>query len=277
MIDLKKQKIHLGLYKGDTTPPHKHAFLELAYVVSGEAIHIADDNKMHLRRGDYFVIDYGTEHTYARVSEEPFAVVNCLFLPEFIDAALCRCDSFEKLSRHYLIRMQIPSPKKGNFPYLFHDEDGAIYRLITQMMEEYQEKKAGYIELLRSDLISVLIRSLRSLAAKTSTESEEIRKACLYIGEHLDEKLSLASLALSAHYSVPHFCQKFKAETGSGFTEFVEQLRAAEACRLLAETSARVIDIAARVGYRDTESFGRMFRRRCGMTPSEYRSASRGQ
>lgn len=268
----QNEKIHLMLCRSSVARMHSHSFLELAYVISGEAVHVANGVKMPLVRGDYFVIDYRTEHYYERIGEEEFAVINCLFLPEFIDTALFGCDSFEKLLRHYLIHMQISTPPLGQFPFLFHDEEERIYRLFSQMLEEYTEKKAGYVELLRSDLIAILILSLRQMTATTITQSPAILDACHYATEHCAEKITLGQVAARTHYSIPYFCRKFKTETGMHFVEYLEQVRATEACRLLADTNARITDIAARVGYRDIESFQRMFRRRCGMSPSTYRN-----
>ena len=43
---------------------HTHAFLEFVYVCSGEAVYHIGSHSGEIRAGDYFIIDYGTEHDY---------------------------------------------------------------------------------------------------------------------------------------------------------------------------------------------------------------------
>lgn len=267
----ENEKIHLFLCDAAFTRPHEHAFLELAYVISGEAIHEACGSTERIRRGDYYLVDFHTKHTYRRVSQETFSVINCLFLPEFIDPTLHACDSLSKLCRHYLIRMQAPLTADSAFPYLLHDTDGRILQRLEHMMREYEAKEAGYVELLRCDLLSVLLLTLRAMTAKAATGDDQIQDLCRYISTHYAEKLTLADLAARAHYSIPYLCQKFKREMGVGFSEYLERVRCAEACRLLATTAERVSEIAQRVGYQDTDSFLGMFRRQNGLSPTAYR------
>ncbi len=271
----ENESIHLFLCNSSAAPSHDHAFLELAYVVSGEAIHEACGCAQHIRRGDYYLVDFHTKHAYKRVSQETFSIINCLFLPEFIDPTLHTCDSLSKLCHHYLIRMQAPLTADSSFPYLLHDTNGRILQRLEHMMREYETREAGYAELLRCDLLSILLLTLRAVAAQAVTGDDQTQDLCHYISAHYAEKLTLADLAARTHYSIPYLCQKFKRETGVGFSAYLERIRAAEACRLLATTAEHIAEIAQRVGYQDTDSFVRMFRRQNGLSPSAYRKKLR--
>ena len=44
--------------------PHTHGFLALAYVASGSAEHFCADTVTHIKKGDYFIVDYGVRHAY---------------------------------------------------------------------------------------------------------------------------------------------------------------------------------------------------------------------
>ena len=50
---------------------HGHDFLELSYILRGRMIHDIDGAQSELGAGDYFIVDYGTEHSYRQTSEEP--------------------------------------------------------------------------------------------------------------------------------------------------------------------------------------------------------------
>jgi transcriptional regulator GlxA family with amidase domain len=63
----------------------------------------------------------------------------------------------------------------------------------------------------------------------------------------------------------------FKERTGMGFREYKLKVRVSQARRLLAESSDTVEKISCSLGYRNPESFIRMFKRATGLTPAVYR------
>ena len=67
----------------------------------------------------------------------------------------------------------------------------------------------------------------------------------------------------------------FKTEMGVNFQEYVQSVRMKESCRLLINTSKKVSEIAAAVGYTDIKFFNEMFKRQIGMTPREFRGKYR--
>ena len=72
--------------------------------------------------------------------------------------------------------------------------------------------------------------------------------------------------------SQSHFMRWFKKMTGQGFTAYLNDHRLNLAAELLRITDATVLDIAGRVGFDNLSYFNRLFKRRYGMTPREYRS-----
>ena len=71
------------------------------------------------------------------------------------------------------------------------------------------------------------------------------------------------------------FCRLFKSSMHRTFTQYVNDLRTDEACRLLASGQQRVTSIAFLAGFENLSYFNRVFRRTKGMSPSAYREASR--
>lgn len=65
--------------------------------------------------------------------------------------------------------------------------------------------------------------------------------------------------------------RRFKVATGSTLIERVQNLRVERAKRLLESTSTAVEEVSAEVGYEDASFFRRLFRRRTGLSPAEYR------
>jgi transcriptional regulator GlxA family with amidase domain len=65
--------------------------------------------------------------------------------------------------------------------------------------------------------------------------------------------------------------RRFRAATGATLIEYLQNLRVEEAKRLLEASQAAVDDISVDAGYEDPSFFRRLFKRRTGLTPSQYR------
>jgi len=111
--------------------------------------------------------------------------------------------------------------------------------------------------------------------AHQMADQEPLRNLQAWIGEHLDEDLSVAALAGRLHLSERQFARVFRRELGTTPGDYVEQLRV-ERARSALETGTDPLDaIAGRCGFAGAEVMRRAFQRRLGTSPSEYRSRFR--
>ena len=67
------------------------------------------------------------------------------------------------------------------------------------------------------------------------------------------------------------FKRRFAAATGLSPMEYVHTLRLEEAKQMLETEDSPIEAVANEVGYEDASFFGRMFRRKVGLTPAQYR------
>ena len=105
-------------------------------------------------------------------------------------------------------------------------------------------------------------------------QSEElfpIRKAKQYIKDHYMDPITLDEVAESIGFSSSYFSTFFKKETGTGFNQYLIEVRMDAAKEYLRTSSRSVAEICNLVGYHDLKHFSRVFRKACGMTPGEYR------
>ncbi|MCC7249477.1 MAG: helix-turn-helix domain-containing protein [Lysobacter sp.] len=95
----------------------------------------------------------------------------------------------------------------------------------------------------------------------------------VWIREHLQGPLSVEDAAAILHVSPGAFSRSFHRIAGKPFTDYVNDLRIAEACMLLRQKDRSIADIADRCGFGTMSHFNRQFKRRVGHTPREYRCA----
>lgn len=106
-------------------------------------------------------------------------------------------------------------------------------------------------------------------------ERAPLRELQAWIGEHLDEDLSVAALAGRLHLSERQFARVFRRELGTTPGDYVEQLRLERARSTLETDAASLETVARRCGFGGTEVMRRAFQRRLGTSPSEYRKRFR--
>lgn len=114
---------------------------------------------------------------------------------------------------------------------------------------------------------------LESLSAARAPEARlPIQRALHFIHQHYRDDLSLARVAAICHYNPSYFSSLFKAETGESFVSYVNRFRLEHAVDLIQRTARSLGSIADEVGFADYKYFTRLFQRRYGMSPQQYRS-----
>ena len=88
---------------------------------------------------------------------------------------------------------------------------------------------------------------------------------------HLNDDLSVETLAGKACLCPRHFSRRFKSAFGTSPADFVERLRLDEARRRLSDGDNSVENVGISVGFKSADSFRRAFERRLGVSPSDYR------
>jgi AraC-like DNA-binding protein len=101
---------------------------------------------------------------------------------------------------------------------------------------------------------------------------ESIQSAIRLILTKFREPLMLEDILAEVHMSKANFSRRFIEYTGKTYTEFLNEVRVGHACQNLTETADSISKIAFAAGFNNLAHFNRMFRRHCGITPSEYRA-----
>lgn len=100
-----------------------------------------------------------------------------------------------------------------------------------------------------------------------------LQNVCRHIREHYRDDLTLSEMAAMANLSMSHFGFLFKQQTGSTMVQYINEIRVAEAKKLLLETDHKAYRIAELVGYASLPYFTRVFKGVVGLTPNEYRKS----
>jgi AraC-like DNA-binding protein len=98
-----------------------------------------------------------------------------------------------------------------------------------------------------------------------------VRKVLDYLETHLHEDLDRDSVAKIIGISPSRLSHLFKEEMGLPFSSMVQQMRLERACILLVTTQHNIAGVAADCGFCDQSHFTKVFSRRYGLAPLDYR------
>lgn len=127
------------------------------------------------------------------------------------------------------------------------------------------------------DIIKASIGALASAANKLAAAQhitkgrEERIVEIISVIKNDYKNVTLDSLSETFHLSKPYLSKYIKEKAGMTFQEAVQKERMKKARTLLKETGATVESVAIEVGYENVEHFNRLFKKKYGMTPVQYR------
>ncbi len=105
----------------------------------------------------------------------------------------------------------------------------------------------------------------------TGHGDQEISIAQQWLDTNYTTSFSMSELADRAGLGERTFNRRFKKATGEPPLEYLQRLRIEAARHLLETTKENLDDITFKVGYEDTSSFRKLFKRHTGLTPHAYR------
>jgi len=98
-----------------------------------------------------------------------------------------------------------------------------------------------------------------------------VLKALILINEKYGDSLGLAAAAEELQLSPQHLSRLFSEQTGASFTDYLLDLRLEKAKELLLSSTKSIKEICFEVGFQDPNYFSKMFKKRVGLPPSEYK------
>lgn len=244
---------------------HRHdKLLEIILIHEGKGMYCIDGKTYATEQGDMLIVDSGTVHDEAAVSQSDLWIGSCgvaqLAIPGLPE-------------NHLLHPHQSPLLKTGAmFPHLSQLMK-AMYAYTVDASCASAEA-ANY--LLQAFLVSVYqLLQQRQVKNETDEENELARQIKTFVDEHYMEPLTLAELAAQFHVSSSYVTRIYKKIYGYAVMQYIMRRRIGEAQTLIIDTNLSLTEIALRVGYNSSSYFHDMFTKLTGISPRKYREIYR--
>jgi AraC-like DNA-binding protein len=163
---------------------------------------------------------------------------------------------------------KVPTPKN------IGEDLGRGICLMKSCMDEVQFRKNGtevhmrMQSTIRSDKFSAVTTTNRIKAGLTHNCRRNITE---FVRSRINEDIRLSEMAAVAGLSVSHFSHMFRQSVGESPHQFVLRQRVQYAKEMLLSWDVRMIDVALACGFKTQQHFARIFRKVCGISPTEYR------
>ena len=233
---------------------HAQGELEFGIMLGGSCRFTCGSTEMLLRSGDVFFAFPNQPHRY----EES----------RHVDAFLLIVPVKRYLSPYYnLLMKQIPECAvlhKGEYdPSII----GITERALADIGTASEPVIQGYLLV----IVGKLLQSLRLRQRQTGTE-QALRRVLHYLNEHYRESMSRSDIAKAVGYNESYISHLFSQTMGTSLPEYVHMMRIDDACHMLKDTELTVTQIATELGFGSIRNFNRIFLKRTGVSPKDYRN-----
>lgn len=104
-----------------------------------------------------------------------------------------------------------------------------------------------------------------------SSESRRVQKMINYMHDNYQKDIHLSDVAAYVNMSEVSFSRFMKKRTGKNYVEYLNDLRLGIASRYLVDTNKTIAEICYDCGFNNLSNFNRIFKKRKGLTPKEFR------
>lgn len=265
ILNERRKKMH-------TYPLHRHDAYELNFVenckgnrrIVGDSIEYTDNYDLVLMGG-------GLEHTWEQgeCESQDIREITIQFSGDLFSNSFLNKTIMEPL--HKLLEkssMGVSFPMKTIM---------RVYNTINDLskMEPGFYSVMKFFELMYELSVSSDYTVLSSGAfshAEIAVESRRVQKVKTYVDKNFNQEIRLNELADMVSMTPTALSRFFKLHAGKTISDYVIDVRLGHASRLLADSTMTVVEICYHCGFNCISNFNRVFRKRKGCTPTEFRA-----
>lgn len=178
------------------------------------------------------------------------------------------CNQLEQFSLQQ-IRLYLSSLNQGIYNYILLNEKISLHDCCVQNDQLLLQCSSANFTTIGETILINYSNCKEYLIEKH--ENEHIKKAIIYIHNHLGDNLSLQSVCEAINLNHCYLCDLFRREVHMTFSEYVLQRRINLAKQLLRNTNLSMSFIAMRCGFNTASYFCTCFKKVEGVTPSSIK------
>ena len=251
--EFRNRQMQASVGPGFHFPPHLHQEIELLLAIEGAIETTVGSKTYRVEAGQLCVIFPNTVHAYHCLTEKTRQAI-----------LICRSEFRSELKNIMERKMPI-------CPLIQHPHED-ILQMIEKLTSSRIEAEPTIV--VDSYFALLLARALTSLQLQDNIVDHTDHlsaKLIAFLTEHFSEKLSLETLSRTLGVSRYKISRIFSATIGMSFSQYLNTLRVDQAKSMLQNPNLAILTIAYECGFESQQTFNRVFKEQCGLTPREFR------
>lgn len=247
---------------------HHHEFNKIIIFLSGNVTYYVEGKSYVLKPWDILFIGYNQLHKPVIDASKPYERIVIWFHADAMgkfnseESNLLTCFEKSMEEEYHLLRLTYGSV----------DE---VQGILEQLKQAAKRDAFGSDILEQALLLQLMILfnrlflKVRNSEQSPSSFDERTQQVLHYINHHIDEDLSLETLATKFYVSKYYLTRKFKEQTGASIHHYILQKRLILAQSLIKKNDS-MMDVCLQCGFKDYSNFVRAFKKKFGMSPKNY-------
>lgn len=248
---------------------HRHEDLQFIYVLTGEVEIVTLENSVSLYAGEGIFINKNVVHLVRKKGSCHYHsfIFPDYFLKYYADSPAGRI--VDRLTENQNLPI---------FPIEGREENRDVLAALKKLSDLEPEKSPLYAYEVLTALCTLWLVFCRIVTLPQTAQAKNIIEERMtlflrYIEQHFAEPVSLKALADSAHVSKTECLRCFKAALKTTPYHYLTEYRLSQAAEMLRNTDMPIGEVTMKVGFSQSSHFGKCFREKIGMSPSEYRAS----
>ncbi|MFI5138185.1 MAG: AraC family transcriptional regulator [Sphingobacteriales bacterium] len=276
-IEITLRDIHSSL-----SPPHRHHYFELLYILDGTGTHSINNNHYPYNQGNLFLLTPEDTHSFKTSSPTRCCII------DFTKGL------FTRRRRGQMDRAEITEFFVG-MEYIFHNhqnlkghiamnpqESALTDGLIMQLVSEQSQSRI-YSGIITQNIVFILLNIIVRLIQeniggelKNTGTKNIIHEITTYIQQNIYQKelLKIESLAMCFHKTPDHLNRYFKQQTGFTLKTYISRYKLRLVETRLRYSDLTISEIAHEMGYTDESHLNKVFKNAYSKTAKEFRKTT---
>ncbi|TKC08603.1 AraC family transcriptional regulator [Pedobacter frigoris] len=259
-----------------STDFHFHEECQLVYVIESEGKRIVGDSVEHFESGELIFLGPNIPHVWHNekgrlpkdITEINARSISLFFNPQRLNDLLTQFGDFKKFEEIIV---------KACRGIKFHGETKTD--LIDLVYKIAEEKEDFSKMILLINILKILSKTSEYEFLATSgyvnnyklKDRDRMDKVFKYVFDNFSTEMNLETVSNLIGMNKQAFCRFFKERTQKTFIEFVNEVKIAQACKLIANKDMLIGNVALECGFYTISNFNKFFKLMMGITPRQYR------
>ncbi|MBK7711725.1 MAG: helix-turn-helix domain-containing protein [Bacteroidales bacterium] len=257
---------------------HYHNSYEISFITEGSGKRIVGDSIEEFQPGDLVFIGHNLPHVWiaeketSTLSRRTLEMVYLQFGSDVLTPQLLALPEFRYVER------ALAMSERGI--QIVGQTLNEVSELMLQLpyLKSF-ERMLHFLNLMNiigSSQTNIHLASNEYIKKRFTTINKRIVAIHEYLMNNYREEVDLQKLARLVNMAEGSLCRFFKMKMGITLFDYLNQIKTDFACKLLMDPDMSILQICLDCGFNNSSNFNKQFKKRTGVTPTEYRKRFHG-